>query len=154
MLPYLPIEIINIILTFRPRHPLAILVKNNVKNLFECYLYKDYEESYELNKTSEVIDIITKIQKDYLKPVSNYRRALLYNKEFFEKQIIFYSENNNIWSNAYIKLCNRKLLITNKLIDKFTLYKDIELLYKFNSNFFLNLDMIIVDWIIKQHNII
>ena len=35
MLPYLPNEIVNIILTFLPTHQVAILINNNVEKLLK-----------------------------------------------------------------------------------------------------------------------
>ena len=57
MLPYLPNEIVNMILTFRPTHPVAILINNNVEKLLKDYLYMDYEDRYELYEDDELKDI-------------------------------------------------------------------------------------------------
>ena len=66
MLPYLPIEIVNHILSFRCIHPITILINNNVEKLLKDYLYKDYEDRYELyDDDCELKDITTKIQKKY-----------------------------------------------------------------------------------------
>jgi len=176
MLPYLPNEIVNMILTFRPTHPVAILVKNNIDTLLKDYLDNDYEERYELYEVYEIDDITTKIFKDYLRPVSNYKRALQYDKEFFEKEILVYSNEKNYkdaysWSGDddcyvrigdpeidyidydYIEISKRNLEFVNELIDKFTLYRDIELLYNFNDEYFINLGVMSSEWIKQQHKI-
>lgn len=170
MAPYLPIEIVNHILSFRPTHYVAILVRNNVDLCLKDYLNYDYEERYELYELDELDNIITKINKEYLKPISNYRRALLDNKKYFEDEIKIYSNKDNYTDQAYIignyidfsldpidhdyiAFCKKKLETINELIIKFTLNKDIELLYNFNDNFFSNLNMITVDWIQQQYHI-
>lgn len=170
MLPYLPNEIVNMILTFRPTHPVAILINNNVEKLLKDYLYMDYEDRYELYEDDELKDITTKLQKEDLRPVSIYRRALQQDKEYFEKEIKIYSNEENYTDQAYIignyidfsldpidydyiELCKKNLKYINELVSKFTLYRDIELLYNFNDEYFINLGVMSSDWIKQQHHI-
>jgi hypothetical protein len=174
MLHYLPIEIVNHILTFRPPHPSAVLIKHNLDECLKNYLDNDYDDRYELYEEDEINDIITNVCKQNLRRVSNYRRALEFNKTYFENQIKNYSNEHNYkdayfwdWEHGYVRIgsehidyidyeyieiCKNKLKTIDILIKKFTLYKDIEQLYNFDHTYFENIGYDIVEHVIEKYN--
>jgi hypothetical protein len=78
-LPNLPLEIINIILSYRPRHPTAQLIKNEI-DIPNCYNLDDYHFKFFLSRSFNTIDLLMKYNNRYSKkrlPFDTYFESCL-----------------------------------------------------------------------------
>lgn len=137
------IEIINHILSFRPTHPVGLLVRNNVRELLEDYNGYEFEELKDEFGEEEYDIILYECQIINLNQVSLYRKRLLWDKEECEDDIDYYSNNTSTDIDPidydYIDDCKNRIIIINKLLN---IFKDIDFGYKYNVKWDIGFDIV------------